>query len=157
MLLLPSKRFLTRHAYSLHDSQEYKWLSGGKDLFCARCGVFFLLFGCVRLLTPSHSGKAHGGPSIPHFYNFASFGEQDRLFTTKPKPKGYFLFARLCPVVVKTWCPLKSEFFLCSKIRISNQKSGFDQGLVCSSRHDGRFGTFGSIFRLFVSQIQPFS
>ena len=47
----------------------------------------------------------------------------------------------------------KSIFSFLKKIRISNRKSGFHQGLVCSPRYDGRFGTFGSTFRFPVTAV----
>ena len=56
--------------------------------------------------------------------NFCQLGNSPNSFFSKKKclktdiylGKGYFFFAQLCPVVARTWCPLRSVCFLGPKI-----------------------------------------
>ena len=42
--------------------------------------------------------------------------------------KGTFLFAQLCPVVVRTWCPLRSEVFWAPKVGFRPKNPFFAMG-----------------------------
>ena len=78
--------------------------------------------------------------------------------------KGTFFFAQLCPVVARTWCPLRSERFflgpksrfLAEKIQILPYDPNFGQQPVCSPRRDRSFPTLGAIFRLSVPELRSF-
>ena len=78
--------------------------------------------------------------------------------------KALFFFEQLFPVVAKTWFALRSELFFGPKISVFGPKIQFlpygpNFGLqsVHSPRRDRSFLTLGTIFRLSVPELQPFS
>ena len=76
--------------------------------------------------------------------------------------KGTFFFEQLFPVVARTWSELS---FFCQESRFLAQKSDFchttpiliNGPILAWFRRDASFPTLGTIFRLFVPKLWPFS
>ena len=73
--------------------------------------------------------------------------------------KATFFFEQLLPVVARTWLRSRSVCFSVfgPKIQFLPHDPNFGQRRVCSPRSDRSFPTLGTIFRLSVPELQPFS